>query len=305
MKIFLKPIVLALFFFAAQGLCYGWQRIPADQASSHLVKRVEPQYPQFAVTAHIQGDVRIAITITETGAVSNPKPISGHPILIQAALGAVREWQYSPFLTDGKPTTVETVVKVGFYMDDSPEQIKKYEQAAQEFEATLERCRLQLKDRQLYEAEMTCKQAITISLALDRHRNLERAEAVGQTGDVLILERKFSEALENYQKELGYTLAVETKGSQLAAAYYHLGNGLSGAGRLEEALADYEKAESLYTQASADIHSEFLKNEYAKRIKSALSDHAALLRSMGQSAPADALEKQAAAITVKTGLKEE
>jgi len=303
MKILLKLISLVQFFGLAACLGYGWQRVSVDQASSHLVKRVEPQYPQLARTAHIQGEVVIAITITETGAVSNPKAVSGHPMLMQAALDAVREWQYSPFLTDGKPTSVLTVVKVGFYMDESPEEIKKHEQVAEQFQATLERCRQQLKDRQLYEAEMTCTQAITISLALDRCCNLERAEAVRQTGDVLFLERKFSEALENYQKELGYTLAVETKGAALAAAHYHVGNGLSGAGRLEEALAEYEKAESLYTQASADIDSEFLKNEYAKRIKTVLSDHAALLRGMDQSAAADAIEKRAASITVKTGLK--
>jgi len=304
MKILLKLISLVQFFGLAACLGYGWQRVSVDQASSHLVKRVEPQYPQLARTAHIQGEVVIAVTITETGAVSNPKAVSGHPMLVQAALDAVREWQYSPFLTDGKPTSVRTVVKVGFYMDDSPEEIKKHEQVAEQFQATLERCRQQLKDRQLYEAEMTCTQAITISLALDRCCNLERAEAVRQTGDVLFLERKFSEALENYQKELGYTLAVETKGAELAAAHYHVGNGLSGAGRLEEALAEYEKAELLYTQASADIDSEFLKNEYATRMKTVLSDHAALLRSMDQSAAADAIEKRAASITVKTGLKD-
>jgi TonB family protein len=304
MTILLKLISLVLFFGLAAGLCYGWQRVSVDQASSHLVKRVEPQYPQLARAAHIQGEVVIAVTITETGAVSNPKYVSGHPMLMQAALDAVREWQYSPFLTDGKPTSVLTVVKVGFYMDDSAEQIKKHEQVAEQFQATLERCRQQLKDRQLYEAEMTCTQAITISLALDRQCNLERAEAVRQTGDVLFLERKFSEALEDYQKELGYTLAVETKGSELAAAHYHVGNGLSGAGRLEEALAEYEKAEALYEAATGQIDSEFLKNEYAKRIKTVLADHASLLRSMGKSSAADALDQRSAAITVKTGLKE-
>ena len=102
MKILLKLISLFLFFGLAACLGYGWQRVSVDQASSHLVKRVEPQYPQLARAAHIQGEVVIAVTITETGAVSNPKYVSGHPMLMQAALDAVREWQYSPFLTDGK-----------------------------------------------------------------------------------------------------------------------------------------------------------------------------------------------------------
>jgi TonB family protein len=304
MRILWKISALTVLFGWTAALCGGSQQVSADQASPHLIQRVEPQYPQMARIAHIQGDVLIAITITETGAVSNPKALSGHPILIQAALDAVRQWKYSPFLTDGKPGAVETVVKVGFHMDDSPEQVKKYEQIAQQFDAVRERCHQELSDRHLERAEATCKQAVAISAGLDGHRHLERAEAAALTGHVLFLQKKFAEALENYQKELEYTLGEESEGSELAAAHYHIGNGLWGTGRLDEAATEYEKAEALYAAATGQIDSEFLKNEYAKRIKTVLADHASLLRRMGKSSAADALDQRSAAITVKTGLKE-
>jgi TonB family protein len=303
MKTFVKMVALA-FLFGSTGFCNSSQQVSVDGAAPQLVKRVEPEYPQMARIAHIQGDVLIAITITETGAVSNLKPLSGHPILIQAALDAVRQWKYSPILKDEKPTTMETVVKVGFYMGDSPEQVKKYAQIADRFYATMERCSEQLKDRRLDEAERTCKEAAAISYGLDPHRNLERGEAFQQTGHVLFLQRKFSEALENYRKELEYTSAAENAGAELAAAHYHIGNGLWGNGQLQDAKSEYEKAEALYSQAARQIGSQYLKNEYAKRIKTVLSDHASLLRRLGEFTAADALDRQAAAIAVKTGLQE-
>jgi TonB family protein len=268
-----------------------------------LIKKVEPEYPQLAKITHFQGVVVIAITVTETGTVTKPKVLRGAPLLIQSALDAVQQWQYDPYRTDGKATAVATVVKVTFSLDDSPEQVNKDAQAVDEFFAVIDQCRKQLSDKQLNQAELTCKKAIAISRGLDSHRKLERAEAFQQTGHVLFLQRNFSEALENYRSELHYTESVETEGSELAAAHYHVGNGLWGTNSLAEAQAEYEKAENLYVQASDHIQSEFLKNEYAKSRKLVLRDHAALLRQMGRLDEADALDRQAAAIVVVEGLR--
>jgi TonB family protein len=280
------------------------QQIPPDETAPQLVKRVEPQYPQMAAIAHIQGYVLIDITITETGGVANARAIYGHPILAQAALDAVRQWEYSPLLKDGKPSTVETTVKVEFRMPGSPDQEKTYEQIAERFNATMERCRKEWNDLQLGEAQATCKQAVAISGGLDPQRRLERAEAFKLTGHVLCLLRKFPEALENYRKELEFTLAEKSEGAELAEAHWDVGNGLWKTGFLDEAAAEYEKAEAVYLEAADRIDSEYLKNEYAKRIKIMLSHHASLLRRMGNFPAADALDRQSAAITVKIVLKE-
>jgi protein TonB len=70
----------------------------------------------MARIAHIQGDVVLQATISKNGTVENLHAISGHPILIQAALDAVRQWKYKPYVLNGEPVEVETTIKVQFHM---------------------------------------------------------------------------------------------------------------------------------------------------------------------------------------------
>ncbi|MGZ4854905.1 MAG: energy transducer TonB [Candidatus Angelobacter sp.] len=93
---------------------FGKPLIEPKIAESRLTGRVEPQYPQMAKIAHIQGDVVLHILIDKEGHVVKVKQKSGHPILIQAAIDAVSKWDYQPFLLNGHPTDVESSVTVKF-----------------------------------------------------------------------------------------------------------------------------------------------------------------------------------------------
>jgi protein TonB len=70
----------------------------------------------MARIAHIQGNVILQVLIDKQGHVANMKPIMGHPILVQAALDAVKQWEYKPFQLNGEPAQVETAVVVKFRM---------------------------------------------------------------------------------------------------------------------------------------------------------------------------------------------
>lgn len=93
---------------------FGKPLIDPKMAEKRLTGRVEPQYPQMAKIAHIQGDVTLHILIDKEGHVSKVKQKSGHPMLIQAATDAVSKWDYQPFLLNGQPAEVETSVVVKF-----------------------------------------------------------------------------------------------------------------------------------------------------------------------------------------------
>jgi TonB family protein len=93
---------------------FGKPMIDPKIAEAKLTGRVEPQYPQMAKIAHIQGDVVLHILIDKQGHVIKVQQKSGHPILIQAAKDAVNKWDYQPFLLNGQPTDVETLVTVKF-----------------------------------------------------------------------------------------------------------------------------------------------------------------------------------------------
>ena len=93
---------------------FGKPLIDPKVAERGLTGRVEPQYPQMAEIAHIQGDVVLHILIDKEGHVAKVRQMSGHPILIQAAKDAVSNWDYQPFLLNGQPVEVETSVVVKF-----------------------------------------------------------------------------------------------------------------------------------------------------------------------------------------------
>jgi periplasmic protein TonB len=91
-------------------------RVSSGVADGLKIHDVQPAYPQMARIAHIQGDVLLQATISKSGAIENLRAIQGHPILIQAAMDAVRQWKYKPYILNGEPVEVETTVKVQFHM---------------------------------------------------------------------------------------------------------------------------------------------------------------------------------------------
>jgi TonB family protein len=90
------------------------RRIGGAVAEANLVTRVEPQYPPLALVARIQGSVEFTVTIGADGHVQNIQLVRGHPLLVTAALEAVRQWVYRPTLLNGQAVPVVTDVLVPF-----------------------------------------------------------------------------------------------------------------------------------------------------------------------------------------------
>jgi protein TonB len=86
-------------------------------SEAQLVHRVEPVYPRMAVLAGLQGEVRLHAIISKDGTIQSLSVTSGQPILAQAALEAVRQWRYRPYLLNGKAVEVETLITVNFRKD--------------------------------------------------------------------------------------------------------------------------------------------------------------------------------------------
>jgi protein TonB len=79
-----------------------------------LIKRVQPKYPPAALAVHAQGLVLIEAIINKEGVVTNPKVISGDPVLARAALDAVRQWRYKPYYLDREPVEIQTQITINF-----------------------------------------------------------------------------------------------------------------------------------------------------------------------------------------------
>ncbi len=92
------------------------QRVRVSQgvSSGLLIKRVQPNYPPLARQARIQGQVVLHAEISKEGTIQNLQLISGHAMLAPAAIEAVKQWRYKPYLLNGEPVAVETEVIVNF-----------------------------------------------------------------------------------------------------------------------------------------------------------------------------------------------
>ena len=79
-----------------------------------LLQRVQPVYPSLAKQAHIQGQVILRAVINRDGMIQNVEALSGHPMLVQAAIDAVKQWRYRPYCLNGETVEVETQITVNF-----------------------------------------------------------------------------------------------------------------------------------------------------------------------------------------------
>jgi periplasmic protein TonB len=89
-------------------------KLSAGVVEAQLVSRIEPAYPALAVQTKREGTVLLHAIISKDGRISSLDVLSGDPLLVKAALDAVRQWRYRPTLLNGEPVEVETSITVIF-----------------------------------------------------------------------------------------------------------------------------------------------------------------------------------------------
>lgn len=90
------------------------ERVPPSEVEHLVVHKVDPVYPEDAKRANLQGVVVLATVIGRDGNVEKVRPVSGPDVLASAAMDAVRWWRFQPYLVNGKPVEIETMVAVDF-----------------------------------------------------------------------------------------------------------------------------------------------------------------------------------------------
>ncbi len=82
-----------------------------------MIRRVEPLYPTIARQIHLSGTVELRAIIAKDGGVIDLEVVSGNPILVRAAVDAVKQWRYRPTLLNKQPIGVQTFITVKFVLD--------------------------------------------------------------------------------------------------------------------------------------------------------------------------------------------
>jgi protein TonB len=89
-------------------------KVGGNVEAARLVHEVTPEYPRVAKMGRVSGTVRMNAIIAKDGKVEHLTVISGHPLLVQSAMDAVKQWVYKPTYLNGAPAEVETEIDVNF-----------------------------------------------------------------------------------------------------------------------------------------------------------------------------------------------
>lgn len=120
-----RTLCAALFLLAAAGFAQVPERAQAQTAaapdSTKLIARkiVPAEYPADAVLKRLQGQVVLRVQISETGDVESAVPVSGEQVFHEAAVSAVKQWKFQPFVRNGSPAKVNTTLTVPFSLNDA------------------------------------------------------------------------------------------------------------------------------------------------------------------------------------------
>ena len=91
-----------------------------DKSGTHqlaLIQKVDPVYPEIAKFTGLSGTVELRIKTNKEGDVADVRKVSGHPILAEVSMAAVRQWRYSQSLINGEPVTAKIDVCINFLPD--------------------------------------------------------------------------------------------------------------------------------------------------------------------------------------------
>ena len=91
-------------------------KISEGVLQAQLITRIEPRYPTLALQTKTEGAVRLHAIISRDGRITSLDILSGHPLLVKAALEAVSQWRYRPTMLNGEPVEVETSITVIFQL---------------------------------------------------------------------------------------------------------------------------------------------------------------------------------------------
>ncbi len=92
-------------------------RVSGTVQEAKLLRKIIPIYPPLAIAARVQGSVHLVGVISKDGTIRDLQVIDGSPMLIRAALDAVRQWVYRPTLLTGEPVEVIAPITVTFTLN--------------------------------------------------------------------------------------------------------------------------------------------------------------------------------------------
>jgi tetratricopeptide (TPR) repeat protein len=269
--------------------CDSAPAVEWTEAAARAVVRAPVEIPPLAKAVRTRGVVRIEMCISEDGLVVLTKPVSGHPLLIPAAIESAKNWRFA----NSQPGPYKTIANFSFTDGATPAEVAADEKINGRYFEEERKCRDMYHRKDYDQALVICKGAIEWVEKLPKERMNERRLAYEIVGHVYLSDRRFDEALQNYKTELQIALSsLKPYEAELAYAYHDIALALHAMGQVKDAAQFYGKAEDTMVQARDRIGLEELKPRYSATLKQIREHYLVLLHQTGADALASALEKR-------------
>jgi TonB family protein len=284
-----RSLSCALFFSLASVYLRGQSSVtitaPSVDSAAAMENRttyVAAIFPPIAKAAHVTGTVILQIEIESDGSVGKMKIISGPQMLRGAAIEAVKQWRYKPFVQEGTAATVSTTVSFPFMFDKIPADNDNAIQGV--FFPLSDECHKAVAENTstALQADI-CRQAAEVAdqFAPDS-RYIERRSAFTYASTALLRNREAKEALHFAEKAVAVSLQADDDGSGRAAVFGVRGQARAATGDLAGSDQDLTRAENeeraaLDTPAGHSLHA-----EYTRALIGLLRFHAQLLQAQGK-----------------------
>jgi TonB family protein len=282
---------LALFASTVVAQTVSPRSVPATEAMSHVVQRVDPKTPAIATVAQVGGAVKLHIVISTSGEVASASVVSGAPLLLQAATDAVKQWKFSPFLDGKTPITVDTDIEVDFPGGSSEAESL----INQKYFSAEDGCRTLTQASKFVEAEAKCREAVEISNQLPKDAVLECSGALSLLANDILSQRRFADSIPFYEQALALDKGYrKPDDADLASEYENLGRACAVTGDLSKSDQLYASAISTFRAAIKNLPS--MSENYSRRLQRALNEYAQVKDAERQTDDATALRKKASEI---------
>jgi TonB family protein len=271
----------------------GQVRLASAVADRLLVTNSDPVYPELAKQTKTQGTIKIEITVSESGAVTSTKLISGHPLLVQAALDSAKKRKYTPYMADGKEAPFVTTVEISFSAGIPNDEYERQQAVSDRYFKLEDKCRALLNASKWTEAEQACRDTLPLAQQLGDHQGLTKMGAYEHVGYALLAQQRYGEALEYYSRAFEFAQSsLKETDAELGYAYRNLAVANHGLRNLDKARELYRKAEATMQLAHENIESADLKQRYETALKEILKYHLLAAEEAGDSAEVQGIKKR-------------
>jgi TonB family protein len=293
MRVFVLLFLSATFVCSQQPEPEHLIRVSWGVAQTNVISHPPVQCPPIAKAARLKGVVYIEIQVDKEGKVRSRKVKSGHPMLTQAALDNIQQWNFRPMLLKGELIVMETTAEIA-PCDVPDAAYEKENKVRAEQMAASRDCMARMNARQLEEAEITCRKALELANKVVGNTYIYEGIAPVDLGRLRLMQQNPREALPFFEQALKLREANQKPDEpEVGSAVAWVGIAKRRLGDEAGALPDLERAEKIFTARIADTDFEEMRKSYARQLKIVREQHAGALQNLGRTEEADAVRKLA------------